>query len=221
MKCPVCDNPSREVSLPSGVLPVMGEKKYKCSLCSHTWFKVRDSKASGFHENNVTWRYGNEEKRDLLHKQRIALCSKKMPWPPRSVLDLGCGDGRLLELIGAERSVGVDINNETGNESFEYIRQSITKFDTEERFDLVCSIHSMEHVVSAKELFKKMQRLSTKAILIEVPTRRKMVKFEGHIHGFNDPSFKRFLILHMGEFKTSGMLKNVQGSSSTWCGTKR
>ncbi len=63
---------------------------------------------------------------------------------PRSVLDLGCGQGEWLEAFGVDDFVGVDI---AAPEREGFIRHDLTtKLDLGRTFDLVISLETAEHL---------------------------------------------------------------------------
>ena len=221
MKCLVCGAQSKACPFPRGVTPVLGETKFKCARCSHTWLRLSEVAAKTFHHTEVTWRYNDFQIRDGYHNTRIDIIKKALKWPPKSALDVGCGDGRFLEIVNADTMVGVDLNDEIpDNTEFEYLKGSFLDVEINKKFDLVTSFHSLEHVKDAIGFFKKLQSLSKSVIAIEVPVRRKMGRFNGHIHGFNGNSFNKFIELHKGKFETIATGKNIQNSSSTWIGRR-
>ncbi len=63
---------------------------------------------------------------------------------PRSVLDVGCGQGEWLEAFGIENSVGIDI---AAPEREWFFRHDLTTpFDFHCVFDLVISLETAEHL---------------------------------------------------------------------------
>jgi len=202
--------------------PTIGEVKYKCPSCTHTWFHVKEIQTKDFHVDHVTWKYRDLAKRDDIHSKRISILKKAVRFPPKSVLDVGCGDCRFLELVGARNSVGIDINKHIDpSPSIEFIHGSFQGRSIPGEYELVTSFHSMEHVVDISSFIEKMKILSSIAIAIEIPSKRRMRFFEDHVHGFNPKSFYRFIEIHSGDFKTICFEKNIQGSSLLWVGAKK
>ncbi len=74
------------------------------------------------------------------------------PW---SVLDLGCGNGFFLDIIGGGLSVGVDFVDEACAAMPEYLRENFVKADLEKpldlkrRFELVICTEVAEHLPPA------------------------------------------------------------------------
>lgn len=104
--------------------------------------------------------------------------------PHKSVLDIGCGDGRWYQLLqewGVERYIGVDISANlikaarlrfpNGNFIESSVETLETKLVGEEKFDLIFSYTCLEHV--KEEHFGKaieaMKNIGKKALLIEPP----------------------------------------------------
>lgn len=88
------------------------------------------------------------------------------------ILDFGCGNGGLLNLLEGCDKFGIELNNEMvkilEKENFS-VKNDINKFD--EKFDLICMFHVLEHLDQPIEILKdiksKMEKDST--LIVEVP----------------------------------------------------
>jgi 2-polyprenyl-3-methyl-5-hydroxy-6-metoxy-1,4-benzoquinol methylase len=175
------------------------------------------------HRVEVDWRYRDIQKRDAMMTRRVGLVCEVLGHRPLSVLDVGCGDGSFLGMLGdAKRRLGIDINAEIPpSSSFEYRSLPIEELSEDERFEVVTSFHSLEHISDAVGAAKKMARLAESVLAIEIPTRRRMKGFYGHAHMFTERSLKAMLSIHCPEFAQKRLIPNVQGSSLLWIGKRK
>jgi len=99
----------------------------------------------------------------------------------QNVLELGCGNGELINEIansnnGLARIVAVDYFNkpENLNKKVEFIKQNIEEFNIDGHFDVVIMHHVLEHVKNPLGLIEKIKKVLNKngRILIAVPNRR-------------------------------------------------
>ncbi|WP_196891579.1 class I SAM-dependent methyltransferase [Aureivirga marina] len=86
----------------------------------------------------------------------------------KTLLDLGCGSGYysfLLQKLGAKRIVGIDISDEmikVANEkakllkleNVEFLVEDLSKFKSEEKFDIVISAFVFNHMKTKEEVLK-------------------------------------------------------------------
>lgn len=100
----------------------------------------------------------------------------------RTILDLGCGDGKLMIMIKSRRhidkAVGVDIfeadldSARARNTHEEYLLQDVRKVSFPKKsFDLVLSSHVVEHLpkMDAEKFIAKMEAMANKQVIIATP----------------------------------------------------
>lgn len=98
--------------------------------------------------------------------------------PTRSILEIGCGDGRLLNRLPGKRKVGLEPSNylfelATRNCPDSLLENTgIESFDTKEAFDVVLAVNVFEHLPDPKSfLIKAAGLLNTEGVaLLIYPT---------------------------------------------------
>ena len=101
---------------------------------------------------------------------------------PRSVLDVGCGEGVLTaewaERLGDARVVGIDLDDPKLRAEWEQRRRPNLEFRVEEatslsfadgEFDLACAIEVLEHVPEPEATLAEMARVASGHLLVSVP----------------------------------------------------
>jgi SAM-dependent methyltransferase len=138
---------------------------------------------------------------------------------PRTILDVGCGEGYMLEAIanaGADAELaGLDLNPHAiddararlGDRARLEVRDARELADLGERFDLVMMLEVLEHLDDPAAMLPLLGRLSRKYVLLSVPwepcfrglnlLRGKNVRALGndpeHIQHWGRRSFRRFV----------------------------
>lgn len=89
----------------------------------------------------------------------------------KSHLDIGCGLGYLLDIVGAKVRVGIESDPEYVKAKGIKIYSGMDKLP-KEKFDLVTAIHVLEHVPEPLDYLKKMSKLIGKNghLVVEVPS---------------------------------------------------
>jgi 2-polyprenyl-3-methyl-5-hydroxy-6-metoxy-1,4-benzoquinol methylase len=101
---------------------------------------------------------------------------------PRSILDVGCGEGVLTaewaERLGDGRIVGIDLDDPKLRAEWERRSRPNLEFRAEEatslsfaadEFDMACAIEVLEHVPEPEETVAEMARVAARHLLVSVP----------------------------------------------------
>jgi len=118
----------------------------------------------------------SDRKTDVSRKGIEAVLEHCRP-PVQSVLDVGCGKGHLLELIGEAypelQLQGTDFvaRQLPGHIAFAEAEATNLPF-ADKSFDLVLCTHTIEHIFKAGELVNELKRVARKKIIIITPKQR-------------------------------------------------
>tara|TARA_R110002074_G_scaffold392501_2_gene578065 strand:+ start:160 stop:933 length:774 start_codon:yes stop_codon:yes gene_type:complete len=91
----------------------------------------------------------------------------------RSILDIGCGDGRLLRDMDAEVRVGTVISEEEvarlrvfhEGKSIEFVVADIETLDLGRTFDLICTIAILSHLPSKKAVRRALRAIRSASVV--------------------------------------------------------
>jgi SAM-dependent methyltransferase len=169
--------------------------------------------SKGYYEQNTLWGAQLDER----EQARIEGVLKLIPPEVGSILDVGCGDGRITNRLAAKypRVVGVDISEEAlQHVKAETVKALVESLPFKDRsFDLVLATELLEHLPKAiyHKAIAEMKRVAKEWILISVPWKEQLsigqarcvrcgVIFHVNYHyrNFNSSSLKR---LFFPEFK--------------------
>ena len=133
---------------------------------------------------NTFDKYGSENAvvRRLMARFRGTLDELWRIAEPRSVLDVGCGEGVLTEewaeRLGERRIVGIDLEDPKLRAEWERRRRANLEFVTadatalrfaDEEFDLAAAIEVLEHVPDPETTVAEMARVAERHLLVSVP----------------------------------------------------
>jgi len=132
---------------------------------------------SGYHEQKSLW----DKPLYIGVKDRIEATVRLIPPGACSILDVGCGDGRItnrLTNLTDARVVGIDVSEEALKRvQTEAIHGSVDNIPfADQMFDLVLATELVEHLPSPtyQEALKEIKRVARRWILIGVPWREQL-----------------------------------------------
>ena len=140
--------------------------------------------ASPVPTGNTFDKYGSENAvvRRLMGRFRGTLDELWRTAAPRSVLDVGCGEGVLTEQwaerLGQGRIVGIDLDDPKLRAEWERRRRGNLEFVTadatalsfaDHEFDLAAAIEVLEHVPDPEATVAEMARVAERHLLVSVP----------------------------------------------------
>ena len=102
---------------------------------------------------------------DQAEKERIEITIENIPMDVRSILDVGCGNGRLFELFKDVDYTGIDNNKmfiniaQKNYTSAKFVRDNLVKFKSPYQADLIFSIAAFHHIPSTALRKKSIQNL--------------------------------------------------------------
>ena len=115
---------------------------------------------------------------------------------PNQVLDVGCGEGFLLNeiknkyknisLTGIEMEASFKLKNKLKNKGIRLIEQKIENLDKiKNKYDTVICTHVLEHILDINLAYENLKKICKKRLIIVVPRERAYQHtFNPHLHFF-------------------------------------
>ena len=138
-----------------------------------------------------------------FHRVRKSICKSRIKLlkgllqPEFNCLDIGAGGGTFAKLLSKEVK-NVDCTEVDPNVASEIeklgLKVSVGDFMTmsfDNKYDIVFAWHVAEHIPDIQAFVEKAMAITTRYLVLEVPTNRKIKEyFDGHYHHFSLTSFR-------------------------------
>ncbi len=163
----------------------------QCNECSHTYLNPRPRKENLgviYPNNYYSYDFEKKGKNKIANKAKemidfkIVELARNMVGLDKTVLDVGCGDGRLLRLFKKDDKskwmlYGVDLDETAGKiaekEGIHFIKGSIDDVELpENKFDIIIMQQLIEHVFDPIKVLSKTHRALRKdgVLILETPS---------------------------------------------------
>lgn len=212
MKCIICHQTSKKI----GKHPDFETYIHYCFNCSYGFSKIDDEYLKEYYKEAFRFarnEFFNEDYLKLMKKRALnqmyfikANCDLSKI---KSVLDIGCSTGNLLDLFAAEKfGIEADVNakKKCNLKKIKIINDFYSPNTIQRFFDLCILSHSFEHLNNIYDCLEDLVRItgSGGGVFIEVPYNdydfiKSIIKNKmktGHLHFFTAKSLKLFLEKH-------------------------
>lgn len=167
--CPLCGKQENK--------KCFSERNYDVLACKNCELFFIHPYGSNVHEKVLTYDYDNLEILDPVrnhvasksyYKKKYLSYIKNECTNAKSILDIGCGTGALLELLYEEnpniQMVGIELNIERAQlakkvTNCEIYQVPIEKFVYDKKFDVITMINVLSHIPSFDNLFNSIHNL--------------------------------------------------------------
>jgi 2-polyprenyl-3-methyl-5-hydroxy-6-metoxy-1,4-benzoquinol methylase len=161
MKCPICGNESKQDQLHPEVI------LFHCGRCKHRFSQMRPGVAAEpysaeyYEKTHRNW-FAHP---DLNLFEQIAKRIDDEP-RPKSLIDVGCGNGNLLHFLADRHSrpmkfTGIDLSANRSTPKIEFIQADVFSTDIERQFSIVVSLATIEHVADIRSFIQRLRALTT------------------------------------------------------------
>jgi len=220
MKCHICGDKYRNLNARTDA--------FQCQACDHI-FRTFDNDPIEYHRDfyRKTHQRDNQEfnadgsVNERFHQARKKIVEKRLHIlkphlsPGDTMLDVGGGAGTFAKVVRPHIK-SVEVTELDPNLITEVMRLGFVAYEDDflttefrQQYDWVCAWHVLEHVEDAHSFVRKMEQLSNRYVVIEVPTARKVHKeFDGHYHLFCEKSLR--ILLEEEGLRIKEMRKGVQ-----------
>lgn len=196
---------SLDIDISKGLEHDADIKFYHCENCSLDFFEPKFAGDGSFYEELQRKRkvYYSPDRKEFESASEFIQENE-------SVLEVGSGSGFFVQKIKTNNYVGLEFNDEAikkaSEKGIKLIKQNIEKYaeNTQEKFDVVCSFHVLEHVQNPREFLKaSISKLNPKGkLIIAVPCNDSALT-SNHNHVLNLPPH------HITRWKISSLIRLV------------
>lgn len=141
----------------------------------------------------------------MLSRQCEKQIMKLVPEEGLSVLDIGCGTGRILRGLKKDRKakcMGIDISRVAiyvlSRYGIEGMAGDVDNIhELKRKFDVVICSHTLEHITDDKRLVEEIRRLTKKYAIIAVPNNCiGPEELDEHVRKYDEASLRKLLQPH-------------------------
>jgi 2-polyprenyl-3-methyl-5-hydroxy-6-metoxy-1,4-benzoquinol methylase len=160
VNCPICggasrlDAPHREVEL------------FWCTQCAHRFSRIKPGlpaepyDSEYFHKTHRKW-FAHP---DLALFEHIAVLAEREP-EPRSLIDVGCGNGNLLRFLAARLGpkttlAGIDLSANESTANIEFFQGDVLSATLDRQFSIVVSLATIEHIPDVRSFMRRLRSLA-------------------------------------------------------------
>lgn len=201
LACPCCASPADS--------PLSRSAYATCARCGHRWRELPPQTDSGGYYASLAQR--NDARTPWFQKkmaERAAAVEKLLTSGVRRILEVGCAEGALGQVIKASRDVvydGIELSQDAhqARDVLDHVFQTPAASIKSTSYDLIVSFHVLEHIAAlAKELRAWRDLLAPGGhVLVEVPHRSGnpllVTDFNPeHLHQFTPASLTVLLAAH-------------------------
>lgn len=194
MKCPCCLSSMRKIQ--KRCLPKWAW--WKCPTCRHCKLDMDAETSAAMQVADPTC--PEQGAWDTAIAERRVQILRPYAEPAKSVLDIGCGTGGLLSVMGQWHDRwGIDLVDRSRgeNKAFGFLQVGLLDFAADRTWDLVMAWHVLEHVVDVRLGLSKMLDLCSPGgiVALELPVDRHLDidRYRGHVHEFSTLSVAHLL----------------------------
>ena len=160
VNCPICggasrlDAPHREVEL------------FWCTQCAHRFSRIKPGlpaepyDSEYFRKTHRNW-FAHP---DLALFEQIAVLAGREP-EPRSLIDVGCGNGNLLRYLAARLGpkttlAGIDLSANESTADIEFFQGDVLSATLDRQFSIVVSLATIEHIPDVRRFTRRLRSLA-------------------------------------------------------------
>lgn len=178
-RCPVCEC----IDFQPLYIDQSGQRLSECKTCGHVFMEIRKAQAVladllyRKNDDAITANIGAAQRDRRLHEYFLSLLKKENA--QGVALDVGCGNGFFVKMLCdyGYRAKGIELNTaqyKIGNEKLgvEIINTAIEDFNSQEKYDIIATLHNLEHLVDPNAAVSKYYDLLNPGgiLLVNVPS---------------------------------------------------
>lgn len=160
MDCPICGGTSRLDA------PHPEVELFWCTQCGHRFSQIKPGVSAEpydpeyFRKTHRNW-FAHP---DLALFEQIAVLAEREP-EPRSLIDVGCGNGNLLRYLAARLGpkttlAGIDLSANESTANIEFFQGDVLSATLDRQFSIVVSLATIEHIPDVRRFTRRLRSLA-------------------------------------------------------------